>query len=152
MHRTVILLVAAGLVAFGITAWASSAQTGQTEQTGPALIRITTQQTRYAHVGGGPGSDEIIRAKLYNKKITKTAIGRGEMVCTFTFGRARTCTATYFLAQGKIIVGGSISNRDIYELAIQGGTGLYNNARGSFTAIRTHRSPRREFLIFRLAG
>ena len=117
-----------------------------------ALIRITTKQTRYTHVGGGPGSDEIIRAKLYNKKITKNPIGRAEMVCTFTFGRARTCTATYVLAQGKITVGGSISNRDIYELAIMGGTGLYNNARGSFTAIRTHKSPRREFLIFRLAG
>ena len=55
MYRTVILLVAAGLAAFGISAWSSSAQTG------PALIRITAKQTRYTHVGGGPGSDEIIR-------------------------------------------------------------------------------------------
>jgi len=141
-----VLLVAAGLAAAGISAWASSAQTG------PALIRITSTQSRYIHVGSGPGSNEIIRAKLFNKRITKTAIGRTEMRCTFTFGRGRTCLATYFLASGKLVAGGSISNRDIYEFAILGGTGLYNNARGTFTAIRTHKRPRREFLIFRLAG
>ena len=49
-------------------------------------------------------------------------------------------------------MGGSITNRDIYELAILGGTGLYNNARGTLTSIRTAKSPRKEFLIFRLAG
>jgi hypothetical protein len=146
MHKTLGLLVAAGLGALGIVAWASSAQTG------PALIRITTSQTRYTHPGSGPGSDEIIRQKLFNKKITKTPIGRAEMVCTFTFAKARTCRGTYFLSKGKLVVGGSISNRDIYELAILGGTGLYNNARGTLTAIRTAKRPRREFLIFRLAG
>jgi hypothetical protein len=62
------------------------------------------------------------------------------------------CRGTYFLPRGKIMVSGSISNREIYELAIVGGTGLYNNARGTFTATRTALRPRREFLIFRLAG
>jgi hypothetical protein len=149
MHKTAVLLVAAGLGVLGVSAWASSAQTG------PALIRITSTQTKYARVDvgrGTAGDTEIIRQKLYNKKITKDAIGRSEIVCTFTFGRARTCRATYFLSKGKLVVGGSISNRDIYELAILGGTGLYNNARGTFTAIRTAKAPRREFLIFRLAG
>jgi len=149
MHRTVILLVAAGLAALGIRAWASSAQTG------PALIRITSTQAKYHRVDVGRGSigdTEIIRMKLYNKKIAKTPIGRAELVCTFTLRRGRSCNGTYFLAKGKIVVGGSISNRDIYELAVMGGTGLYNNARGTFTAIRTAKRPRREFLIFRLAG
>jgi len=149
MHRTVILLVAAGLGALGISAWASNAQTG------PALIRITSTQVRYTFVNVGRGTSgdtEIIRQKLYNKKITKTPIGHAVITCTFTFGKARSCQGTYFLASGKLVVGGSISNRDIYEFAIMGGTGLYNNARGSFTAIRTRKSPRREFLIFRLTG
>src|SRR5918996_9641 len=149
MFRTAVLLVAAGLGALGIIAWTSSAQTG------PALIRITSTQTKYARVDlgrGTTGDTEIIRQNLFNKKITPRPIGRAEIKCTFTFGKGRVCDGTYFLAKGKLVVGGSISNRDIYELAIVGGTGLYNNARGSFTAIRTHRSPRREFLIFRLAG
>jgi hypothetical protein len=149
MFRTAVLLVAAGLGALGISAWASSAQTG------PALIRITSTQTRYARVDIGRsnvGDTEIIRQSLFNRKITRNPIGRAEMACMFTFGRARVCRGTYFLASGKIVVGGSITNRDIYELAILGGTGLYNNARGTFTAIRTAKQPRREFLIFRLAG
>jgi hypothetical protein len=50
------------------------------------------------------------------------------------------------------MLAGSITNREIYELAIVGGTGLYNNARGTFTATRMSLRPRREFLIFRLAG
>jgi hypothetical protein len=149
MHRTAVWLVAAGLAALGITAWASSAQTG------PALIRITSTQKQYLRIDGGRGTagdTEMIRQRLYNKKITKRSIGRSELLCTFTFGRNRSCRATYFLPQGKVVVGGSITNRDVYELAILGGTGLYNNARGTLTAIRIARSPRREFLIFRLAG
>jgi hypothetical protein len=149
MFRTAVLLVAAGLGALGIIAWTSSAQTG------PALIRITSTQTRYVRVDVGRGSTgdvEIIRQSLFNRKITQKPIGRSEIECTITFGRARVCRGTYFLASGKLVVGGSISNRDIYELAITGGTGLYNNARGTFTAIRTAKGPRREFLIFRLAG
>ena len=149
MHKTAVLLVLAGLAALGITAWASSAQTG------PALIRITSAQSKYMRINAAPGTagdSEAIRQRLYNKKITKNPIGRAELLCTFTFGENRSCRATYFLAQGKIVVGGSITNRSIYELAILGGTGLYNNARGTLTAIRTSKSPRREFLIFRLAG
>ncbi len=149
MHKTAVLLVTAGLAALGITAWDSSAQTG------PALIRITSTQKQYAYVNiarGTAGDMEMIRQRLYNKKITKKPIGRAELVCTFTFGENRSCRATYTLPQGKIVVGGSITNRSIYELAILGGTGLYNNARGTLTAIRTAKAPRREFLIFRLAG
>jgi len=149
MHKTAVLLVAAGLAALGVTAWASSAQTG------PALIRITSTQKKYmfVNVGRGTAGDmEIIRQRLFNKKITKRSIGRSELVCTFTFRRQRSCRATYFLPEGKIVIGGSITNRDIYDLAILGGTGLYNNARGTLTAIRLAKRPRREFLIFRLAG
>jgi hypothetical protein len=149
MHKTAVLLVVAGLAALGITAWASSAQTG------PALIRITSTQSKYMRINSAPGTagdSELIRQRLYNKKITKKPIGRADFLCTFTFGTQRACRVTYFLPQGKIVVGGSITNRAIYELAILGGTGLYNNARGTLTAIRTAKSPRREFLIFRLAG
>ena len=149
MYRTAVLLVVAGLAASGIAAWTSSAQTG------PALIRITSTQKQYAYVNAAPGTAgdmEMIRQRLFNKKITKNAIGRAELVCTFTFGKNRSCRGTYTLPQGKLVVGGSITNRSIYELAILGGTGLYNNARGTLTAIRTGKSPRREFLIFRLAG
>jgi hypothetical protein len=150
-RRTAVLIVVVGLATAGFGAWKSSADTG------PALIRITDTQTRYVRVdlgtrGTSAGDAEFIRQALFNRRITTKSIGRSELVCTFTFGNQRACRGTYFLPRGKLMVAGSITNREIYELAIVGGTGLYNNARGTFTGIRTALRPRREFLIFRLAG
>jgi hypothetical protein len=151
LRGTAVLMVAAGLV------WAAYAAVTSAAETGPGLIRITSKQTKYARVdvgkaGTSSGDTEIVRTQLFNFRITRNPIGRSELVCTFTFGNARACRATFFLPQGKLMVAGGIPNREIYELAIVGGTGLYNNARGTFTATRTARGPRREFLIFRLAG
>src|SRR5207249_7576676 len=49
---------------------------------------------------------------------------------------------------------GTVRFRQFSELAIVGGTNLYNDARGTLTIIRTTHSPRpiRELLYFRLAG
>lgn len=151
LRRTAILVVGAAVATAGLGTWRSSADTG------PGLIRVTGSQTKYSRVdlgrgGTSPGDAEFIRQSLFNRRITPKAIGHSELVCTFTFGNQRACRGTYFLPKGKLMVAGSIGNREIYELAIVGGTGLYNNARGTFTAIRTALGPRREFLIFRLAG
>jgi hypothetical protein len=35
---------------------------------------------------------------------------------------------------------------------VLGGTGLYDNARGTMTSTRIRRKPLREFLLFRLVG
>lgn len=126
-------------------------------ETGPALIRITSTQVSYARIdvgrrGRGIGDMEILTQRLYNRRITPKAIGRAETVCTFGFRSSRSCRTTYVLPRGSLMVGGSVRFREIYELAILGGTGLYNNARGTLTATQIRRSPRREFLIFRLAG
>jgi hypothetical protein len=45
-----------------------------------------------------------------------------------------------------------IGSRLIYELAIVGGTELYDNARGSLVVTTTALTPRRQVLVFRLAG
>ena len=47
-------------------------------------------------------------------------------------------------------MGGSILYRQFYDLAVLGGTGLYDNARGTLTVTRTHRKPVRNLLVFRL--
>jgi hypothetical protein len=49
-------------------------------------------------------------------------------------------------------VAGSLQSRLLYETAIIGGTGLYDNARGSLTVTATHIHPRHEVLVFRLVG
>jgi hypothetical protein len=78
-----------------------------------------------------PGDQEIVRARLLERG-TRTTIGRSELVCTFVdAARSRVCRGTYILPKGKIVVGGSLLYRQFYDLAVLGGTGLYDNARGT---------------------
>ena len=125
--------------------------------TGPAQVRITTKQVRYVRVDSGrsgrsPGDMEIIAHLLYNRRVTPRALGHSEFVCTFTLDISRSCRATFFLPRGTLIVGGSLRFRQIYKLAILGGTGLYDNARGTRTVTRLRKSPRRDLFLFRLVG
>jgi hypothetical protein len=125
--------------------------------TGPAQIRITDVQTSYAYVhppnGGRVGSVEIIKQRLYNPNLSRSPIGRSSLVCTFLDARERNCTGTYVLPKGSLVVAGAISTRLLYEIAVVGGTGLYDNARGSLTVTSTDLRPqRREVLLFRLSG
>jgi hypothetical protein len=151
-RRAAAVLGAAGAAAGGFAVLAPSADTG------PALIRVTGTETRYVQVdigrkGISPGDTEVITQAIYNLRITRRPIGTAEYVCTFTIARVRSCRGTYVLPRGKLVVGADIRYRQIYELAILGGTGLYANARGTLTATRIDREPkRREYLIFRLAG
>lgn len=153
MTRLVCMLVAAAAVAALalITGWNSDAGTG------PATVRITSREISRIRVdlgrpGRGPGDTEIVRLNLFNKRIKLAPIGQAEYVCTFTTARARSCTATISLPRGRIVAGGSIRFTELYELAVLGGTRLYDNARGTLTAIRTTRRPRRDILLIRLTG
>ena len=125
--------------------------------TGPATIRITDLELAVSRLdvgarGTSPGDTEIVRSRL-RERVSQNTIGRSELVCTFVDSvRSRVCRGTYILPKGKIVVGGSILYRQFYDLAVLGGTGLYDNARGTLTITRTHRSPVRDSVVFRLVG
>jgi hypothetical protein len=155
MHRVFYAMaIAAGLAALALlNGWSMSSSAG----TGPATIRITNRVTSQVRVdagrpGRGPGDTEIIRQNLFNKRISSKPIGHADYVCTFITSATRSCMGTIFLSKGRIVVGGSIRYPELYELAVLGGTRLYDNARGTLTAIRTTQKPRREILVFRLTG
>jgi hypothetical protein len=125
--------------------------------TGPGTIRITDRQTSFERVdvgkrGRSAGDMEIENALVYNRRITPRALGHIEFVCTFTVGLNRNCRGTLFMPRGKIVVGGTMRYRQFYELAVLGGTGIYDNARGTMTVTRTARKPPRHILFFRLVG
>ncbi len=129
---------------------------GSRAATPPAHVRITDVQVSYHLVrprdGAVIGSVELIRQRLYNPQISEGAIGRSSMMCTYLDRRERSCTATYILPKGSLVVTGAIDSRLLYEIPIVGGTGLYDNARGTLTVTSTHIQPRREVLVFRLTG
>ena len=145
-----IMIGACGITfASAVTAAASLALTG------PGTIRVTDKLVKETHVDGGhpgrgAGDLDFYRGQLFNKRITPTAIGHSDITCTNTGTGSSNCTGTYFLPKGKIMVGGVIGSRLFFELAVIGGTGLYNNARGTLTATYLGGSPSKEFLLFRL--
>jgi hypothetical protein len=149
MKRTLQFGVALAGLALFVMAVAPAAQALERNGT----IRITTREVAHRVIdqgrrGRGPGDLEISRTLLYNKGLTPRAIGHGEIVCTFTGRRSRVCNGTYFLPRGKIVVAGALVYRQFYEVAVLGGTGLYNNVQGSLTVTMTR--PRRDILTFRL--
>ena len=131
---------------------------GSAAATGPATIRITNVEDTVVRVdvgvkGKSPGDMEIIRQRLYNQRVTTRSIGRSELICTFVDRRrSRVCRGTYYLPKGRIVVGGSLLYRQFYELAVLGGTGLFDNARGSLVVTRMAVRPVRDRMIFRLVG
>jgi hypothetical protein len=125
--------------------------------TGPATVRITNREISRVRVdagrpGRGPGDVVIIRQNLFNKRIKSRPIGHADYVCTFVTNGTRYCTATFFLPKGRLVAGGSIRYPALHELAVLGGTRLYDNARGTLTVIQATRRPRRDILLFRLTG
>lgn len=147
-------MIAVGFAAVAVfNGWSLSSSAG----TGPATIRITNREISRLRVdagspGRGPGDTEIIRQNLFNKRISSKPIGHADYVCTFITAGTRSCTATMFLPKGRIVAGGSIRYPEFHELAVLGGTRLYDNARGTLTVIRTTSNPRRDILVFRLIG
>jgi hypothetical protein len=146
--RAVVLMVPAGVgVALVTTLGAHGA-------VGP--IRITDVQVSYHLVrprdGGAPGTVEVITQQLYNPSLSPHPIGRSVITCTFVDTRNRTCVATYLLPKGALVAAGALPSRLFFEIPIVGGTGIYDNARGSLTVTATHFRPRHEVLLFRLVG
>ncbi len=128
-----------------------------TAGTGPAHIRITNRQVELSKLdlgrpGRSPGDMEVVHQLLFNRRITTKPIGHSEFLCTYTIGINRNCSGTFFLPKGKLFVGGTLRFRQFYQLAVLGGTGLYDNARGTLTVTRIDRRPPRDIVLFRLVG
>lgn len=147
-------LALAGAVALGAAlfeTWDSEAVTG------PATIRISDRQASFERVdigrpGRSAGDMEVENSLVFNRRITPRSLGHAEFICTYTVGLNRSCRGTIFMPRGKLVVGGTMRYRQFYELAVLGGTGLYDNARGTLTVTRIGRKPARRILFFRLVG
>jgi len=141
------------VVATFVVGWAADVTH---EATGPgAVTRLTDRQLdmhRYSAGNSGAGDVEIANLTLYGSSSATRPIGHAVLSCTFVSRSERSCDGTYVLPRGMIITGGVLKTRLLYTAAITGGTGLYNNARGTLTVTAKGLKPRREFLLFRLSG
>src|SRR5215207_61546 len=104
MKQTLMLVVAM----LGFALITGSVTEGSPELDPPGgTIRITSRDidvwfdNRGASTRGA-GDVLVARQLLFNKGITKQAIGHSDLVCTYTGRRSRQCSGTYFLPRGKI--------------------------------------------------
>jgi len=114
--------------------------------------KTTALRTINRMVDPTSGTVEVITQQLYNPSLSRNPIGRSVITCTFVDARNRTCVATYLLPKGALVATGAVQSRLFFEIPIVGGTGLYDNARGTLTVTATHFRPRHEVLLFRLVG
>jgi hypothetical protein len=123
-------------------------------ETGSIELRLTSVQTKFVTVdvkpdSGRAGDTEIAMASIYNG-VTPAAIGHGTLLCTVLTRATRSCEATYVLPQGQIMTDSVIGSLRSFEVAIVGGTGLYDKVRGSLSVTTTTLRPLRQRLSFHL--
>ena len=93
---------------------------------------------------------------LFNRRITTRALGHEELLCTYLGrggvlgGGSRSCTITFYLPEGRLVVAGAVHNLLLFTLPVVGGTGIYDNVGGTLTATFLGASPIRQLLLFRL--
>jgi hypothetical protein len=138
-------LAVVGAAAF-TAAWTAAA-------TGRAVVRLTDVQTTLTRFGpDGVGGGQVARLRLYGSKSTTQPIGHAVLTCMSVGLGEQTCFGSYVLPRGTLETSGVLRKRLLYTQAIVGGTGLFDNARGTLTVIAKSVTPRREVLLFRLTG
>lgn len=149
------------LVAILTGAIAASTVLAGSELTRPGVVRITNREVDRTFVDLGPagpsaGDQLVVSQLLYNRRITDRALGHEEMLCTYLGrggvlgGGSRSCTMTFFLPEGKLVVMGAVHNLLLFTLPVVGGTGIYDNVGGTLTATFLGAQPTRQLLLFRL--
>ncbi len=155
VRKQVILVAAVAAASATAAAGISDVFASSDSLPGPGIIRISATQASNVYIDAGRrgrsvGDEEISRYVLFNPRITTKAIGHAELVCTSTGGRSANCSGTYFLPRGKVVVSGPRTFREIFEVAVVGGTGIYDNIRGTLTVTSLGEKPARYLLYFRL--
>ena len=133
LSRTAIAAAAAALATAGAFATSGSAQAPQ----GTTLHLLTKSQK---HVGFFPKGAPKPGARFgFGDRVSGDDTGIDRGVCTLMGGGAALCTVQVQLAKGTLSVQGMVPQRSNHTpLAIIGGTGAYNGARG--TAVVTDTS------------
>jgi hypothetical protein len=152
------------LAVAGLAVAAAGAARAAPSLAGPGAIRLTDKLAKHIHVrvaktvqvDGKPkqlsraGDLDFYRHTLQTRTARPVTIGHSDITCVDTGTGSENCSGTYFLPKGKIMVAGVIASRLFYELAVVGGTGLYDNVRGILTVTYLDGAPERELVLFRL--
>ena len=138
---------AIGYVIAGLGGGAPARQPGRALVGGgrpdPAQIRITSQELSVRRIDVDTprprarrhGDRQAVALQQARERAADRPLASSSARIS-TSGRAA-ASGTYFLPKGRLVVAGSLRFRLFYELAVVGGTGLYNDARGTLVVTRT---------------
>lgn len=126
---------------------------GASALSGPGTVSV--QSLRLYQQETDAGTLQVFQIK--NPRITSNAIGNAELLCTVIGGRAgplpphaRFCWGSYSIGSSSIQVAGVARTPFLFQLAVIGGGGDYQNVGGMLTVFRFSESPIRERLVFKL--
>jgi hypothetical protein len=144
------VVVVGGLVAVSSAALAADRSV---DSTGKAIVRLTDRQVSITHFGSDAvGGGEVARLTLFGRTSATRPIGHAVITCTDVGSGEQSCQGSYVLPKGTLETAGILRTRLFYTAAVVGGTGLFDNARGTLTVTAKALRPRREILLFRLTG
>ena len=128
----------AGVLAVLVGAGSLAAAAGGTREDTTFRLTAVRTSTIPVDVGqpGTSGGDEFIYGwRLANARNTAT-VGDANDVCTVlsSTGVAMHCVSTITLRAGTIELAGDVTSRATFTVAITGGTGAYDEARGQLVA------------------
>ena len=140
---------------------AASGVLASSELTRPGVLRITNREVArevvdVGAIGRSAGDQLVVSALLFNRRITTRPLGHEELLCTYLGrggvlgGGSRSCTMTFFLPEGRLVVAGAVHNLMLFTLPVVGGTGIYDNVGGTLTVTFLGSTPVRQLLLFRL--
>ncbi len=118
-----------------------------TSSLGRATIDVTSRRLLISRRASGI---EVTRSRLYDRR--GRLIGSRHLFCIQIVSIRRDCSGTFLFPRGTIVVAGTLHLQTSYVLAVTGGTGLYDNARGSLSITRIHNDPKRDRVFIQLVG
>jgi hypothetical protein len=138
-RRVLLTAAVAGIVAAAIGG-VSLARAGGTASDATFTLNEVQKQITFVSVShaaqGAPGDGLIFRSALVNAGGTR--VGTLDVVCTLTFGSHLQCLGTYRLPGGTLtgtaLIPNDEQNTQPVQIAIIGGTGRYDQARGQVTS------------------
>lgn len=134
MRKKLAIAAAAGLVALAVGmawAWASPGLTA------PVTLTVIEHETTLKYIDTGrPGDSSGDLITFHNRvydEADEAVVGSDQGQCIRISPKAGTweCAWTTFLEDGQITVAGPFFDTEDSTLAVTGGTGAYDNARGS---------------------
>ena len=148
------LVVLAGAIA-------ASGVLASSELTRPGVVRITNREVAREFVdfkapGPTAGDQLVVSRSSSTGGSRERPLGHEELLCTYLGrggvlgGGSRSCTMTFFLPEGRLVVAGAVHNLMLFTLPVVGGTGIYDNVGGTLTATFLGSQPIRQLLLFRL--